>query len=462
MAFSVATRRRLGFRVETPGADALPAADPSPGLPWPMGLPRRFLNRGGMRAVGSKRALGCSRGERPAACAPRDRGRPRGSRRHGSRARTRRDLKEAGAASARFPRNPGGVHLSRGERKCLRAWNTLRISGRCDSNVSCRRAPGRDPTTTVRVCVGLRPWSTPQRLRPRGPDSPACERGAGPIPSMASIGAHDALVEQFVAQGEGATGRAAADFVEQATSAPGLFAFGELLDLEGIDRRARPRAWRPPRPSPGVRARHPSSTAPRWRAAPRSPRSPPRRSSSSRSSPSPPWLSAPRRSATTISWPRSRCPRFVSSKTSSSTSASAPVSPAANSTSAARVSRCTRPSAAISGPGQLPEPHRHARRVEGKRRARRYGTSRRRFDGRDAQAKASRRKDEVDAEVAATIRTIKAEAEEAGHQSRRPRRRRGWISRKTPREPSGIQTKTVTLRRREARPREKIGRASGM
>ena len=32
----------------------------------------------------------------------------------------------------------------------------------------------------------------------------------------------------------------------------------------------------------------------------------------------------------------------------------------------------------------------------------------------DAQAKASRRKDEVDAEVAATIRTIKAEAEEAG------------------------------------------------
>ena len=46
--------------------------------------------------------------------------------------------------------------------------------------------------------------------------------------------AHDALVEQFVAQGEGATGRAAADLVEQATSAPGLFAFGELLDLEGI------------------------------------------------------------------------------------------------------------------------------------------------------------------------------------------------------------------------------------
>ena len=51
---------------------------------------------------------------------------------------------------------------------------------------------------------------------------------------MASNVAHDALVEQFVAQGEGATGRAAADLVEQATSAPGLFAFGELLDLEGI------------------------------------------------------------------------------------------------------------------------------------------------------------------------------------------------------------------------------------
>ena len=44
---------------------------------------------------------------------------------------------------------------------------------------------------------------------------------------MASIGAHDALVEQF-AQGEGATGRAAADFVEQATSALWSVRLGEL------------------------------------------------------------------------------------------------------------------------------------------------------------------------------------------------------------------------------------------
>ena len=60
MAFSVATRRRL-FRVETPGADALRPRTRARASHGRWGYPR-FLNRGGMRAVGSKRALGCSRG----------------------------------------------------------------------------------------------------------------------------------------------------------------------------------------------------------------------------------------------------------------------------------------------------------------------------------------------------------------------------------------------------------------
>jgi hypothetical protein len=44
----------------------------------------------------------------------------------------------------------------------------------------------------------------------------------------------DALLEQFVEQGKGTTGHAAADLIAQATSAPGLFAFGELLDLDNV------------------------------------------------------------------------------------------------------------------------------------------------------------------------------------------------------------------------------------
>ena len=46
----------------------------------------------------------------------------------------------------------------------------------------------------------------------------------------------EAQLEQFVLQGQSAScrARAAADLIEQATSAPGLFAFGELLDLDNI------------------------------------------------------------------------------------------------------------------------------------------------------------------------------------------------------------------------------------
>mmetsp|Transcript_32846 Transcript_32846/g.52633 ORF Transcript_32846/g.52633 Transcript_32846/m.52633 type:complete len:260 (-) Transcript_32846:76-855(-) len=44
----------------------------------------------------------------------------------------------------------------------------------------------------------------------------------------------DAHLEQFVEQGKSAAGRAAADLIQQATSAPGLFAFGELLDLDNV------------------------------------------------------------------------------------------------------------------------------------------------------------------------------------------------------------------------------------
>ena len=46
--------------------------------------------------------------------------------------------------------------------------------------------------------------------------------------------AADALLEQFVEQGKSVSGRAAAELIEQATSAPGLFAFGELLDLDSV------------------------------------------------------------------------------------------------------------------------------------------------------------------------------------------------------------------------------------
>lgn len=48
--------------------------------------------------------------------------------------------------------------------------------------------------------------------------------------------ATDALLEQFISafQNSRARGRAAAELIEQATSAPGLFAFGELLDLDSV------------------------------------------------------------------------------------------------------------------------------------------------------------------------------------------------------------------------------------
>ena len=54
---------------------------------------------------------------------------------------------------------------------------------------------------------------------------------------MAAV-TQEAQIEQFLREGAGATGRAAADLVERAVSAPGLFAFGELLDLDGVQRLA--------------------------------------------------------------------------------------------------------------------------------------------------------------------------------------------------------------------------------
>ena len=46
--------------------------------------------------------------------------------------------------------------------------------------------------------------------------------------------AADALLEQFVEQGKSVSGRATAELIEQATSAPGLFALGEPLDLDSV------------------------------------------------------------------------------------------------------------------------------------------------------------------------------------------------------------------------------------
>ena len=164
------------------------------------------------------------------------------------------------------------------------------------------------------------------------------------------------------------------------------------------------------------------------RAGERRRRSPlsPRRGSSSRSSPSPPWLSAPRRSATTISWPRSRCPRFVSSKTSSSTSASAPVSPAASST-APRVSRCAghRPRYPT---GATPRAHRHARRVEGKRRRALRDVEAKVRWANDAQAKASRRRTRSTPRWPPRFAPSRRRRRRRdAPPSRRPRRRRGWF-----------------------------------
>jgi hypothetical protein len=44
----------------------------------------------------------------------------------------------------------------------------------------------------------------------------------------------DTQMEQFVAQADGASPQAAAELIQQATAAPGLFAFGELLDLASV------------------------------------------------------------------------------------------------------------------------------------------------------------------------------------------------------------------------------------
>jgi hypothetical protein len=44
----------------------------------------------------------------------------------------------------------------------------------------------------------------------------------------------EAKIQQYLLLGKGAKGRAAVDLIHKATSEPGLYAFGEVLDLESI------------------------------------------------------------------------------------------------------------------------------------------------------------------------------------------------------------------------------------
>jgi COP9 signalosome complex subunit 7 len=44
----------------------------------------------------------------------------------------------------------------------------------------------------------------------------------------------EAKIQQYLLLGKGAKGRAAVDMIHKATSEPGLYAFGEILDLESI------------------------------------------------------------------------------------------------------------------------------------------------------------------------------------------------------------------------------------
>ena len=233
--------------------------------------------------------------------------------------------------------------------------NTLRISGRCDSNVSCRRAPRSRPNNDGSRVRQLAPLEHPAASRPRGPDSPALRGARDPSRAWRPSARTTRWSSSSWLRARARPVARRRTSSSRRRARPVCSPSASSWTWKGSDRLEHDPALGGHLALLRVFAH---GTLPEYRAALASgaalPRSPPRRSSSSRSSPSPPWLSAPRRSATTISWPRSRCPRFVSSKTSSSTSASAPVSPAANSTSAARVSRCTRPSAAISDRGNSP------------------------------------------------------------------------------------------------------------
>ena len=50
----------------------------------------------------------------------------------------------------------------------------------------------------------------------------------------AMVGFDDSVVEEFVAQGRDARGDRVVELIERATSAPKLYVFGELLDLDGV------------------------------------------------------------------------------------------------------------------------------------------------------------------------------------------------------------------------------------
>ena len=232
---------------------------------------------------------------------------------------------------------------------------------------------------------------------------------------MASIGAHDALVEQFVAQGEGATGRAAADLVEQATSAPGLFAFGELLDLEGI---------RSLEHDPAL-AGHLAllklfahGTLPEYRAAVAAGESLPALTPAQELKLKKLTVATLAEGAATLAYdrlmPALELPTVRALEDLLINECMATGLVRGKLDQKARRFEVHQAIGRDIRPGQLPEliatldawrenAERALRDVEAKVRW-----------ANDAQAKASRRKDEVDAEVAATIRTIKAEAEEAG------------------------------------------------
>jgi COP9 signalosome complex subunit 7 len=50
----------------------------------------------------------------------------------------------------------------------------------------------------------------------------------------------DNKIEQYLLLAKGARGRALADLIQRATAEPGLFAFGELLEVEGVKEVPRP------------------------------------------------------------------------------------------------------------------------------------------------------------------------------------------------------------------------------
>ena len=55
-----------------------------------------------------------------------------------------------------------------------------------------------------------------------------------PTPTMSDVTKFSARLEPFLLMGKGAKGAAAAKLVQDATSAPGVFVFGELLELDGV------------------------------------------------------------------------------------------------------------------------------------------------------------------------------------------------------------------------------------